>query len=128
MTMIQGMVGRGSSQIKTYIIFCQETGAEFQIVIQIKGPSSLESRPEGCHCRGFGQLPHALDSPKLALGVLGGCFGASAGPTVVVMVVVVVVGGGRHVSSVVRVLVVLVLAEEEGRHCEEVGGSCWGSY
>lgn len=96
----------------TYIILGQEARAELQVVIQVKGPTSLEPGTESRHSRGFSQLPHALNSSKLALGVLGSHLGSSAGATPVVVI-------RRHVGSraVVRVLLLLVLLlVEEGRH------------
>ena len=100
----------------TYIILGQEARAELQVVIQVKGPTSLESGTESRHSRGFRQLPHALDSSKLALGVLGSHLGSSAGATPVVVI-------RRHVGgrAVVRVLLLLVLLlVEEGRHIERI--------
>ena len=99
----------------TYIILGQEARAELQVVIQVKGPTSLESGTESRHSRGFRQLPHALDSSKLALGVLGSHLGSSAGATPVVVI-------RRHVGgrAVVRVLLLMLLLVEEGRHIERI--------
>lgn len=106
---------RGGGESTTYIILGQETRAELQVVIQIKRPTSLEPGTESRHSRGFSQLPHALDSSKLALGVLGSHLGSSAGATPVVVI-------RRHVGgrAVVRVLLLMLLLVEEGRHIERI--------
>jgi len=91
------------------IIFRQEVGAELQIIVNFKRPAGFESRSERSDRRSFRQLPHALDSPKLALGILSGHLGSTARPTVMGL------GGGRHVDSVVLgVLLVLLVVVEEG--------------
>lgn len=104
----------GSIGGNAYIVLSQEAGAKLQVIIEVEGASSLESRAESRHRRGFGELPHALHPPELTLSVLRGHLGTpSRTPTVVVV-------GGGHVGgcAVVRVLLVLLLAVEEGRHVD----------
>lgn len=100
-------------QISTYIFIGQKVGAEFQVIIKIKGATGFESGPEGRHRWGFRKFPHALDSTELTLGILLGHFGATAGTTMVVV--------GVHLGGMLRVMLVVVLllvvvGVQEGRH------------
>lgn len=88
------------------IVLGQETGAEFQVIIQIERPSSLEPCAESSHCRSFGELPHAFYTSELALGVLSSHLGSSPrAPTMVVI-------GGLHMGSGAVVSMLLLLVEE----------------
>ena len=84
-----GGLSRRSSSQQTYIVLCQETRTELEVIIQIEGPTRFKPRAERRHCRSFGQLPHALHPPELA-GILSH-LGSPARATVVVVVVVVVI-------------------------------------
>jgi hypothetical protein len=102
------------------IIFRQQTGTEFQVVIQIKRSSSLKSRTKRSHSRGFCQLSHALYTAELSLGMLRCQSGGSSGPTSMVDVDGwrYNMGSGRWwVMLLMVLLLMLVLAwEEECRH------------
>lgn len=104
---MKGVAGR------TYIVLGQETRAELEVVIEVKGATGLESRTKGRHSRSFCEFTHALDAPELALRVLGGHLGASPGTASVVVIRVHM--GGR---AVVRMLLML-LTVEEGGHGDE---------
>lgn len=115
------MVAIGGQRIgRTNIIFCEEIGTELQVVIQVKGATSLKAQAESRDSGRLGQFPHALHTTELALGVLRGSPGSS--PTTAVVVV------GLHVSIdsmallVVLLLVVLLVVTVEvcrGHGCRD---------
>lgn len=95
------------------IVFRQEVGTEFQVIVEIEGTSSFESRTECRHCGSFGKLPHALNASKLALVVLVCVLGATSTTTVVV------VGSRLHVggrTGMVKGGLGLLVGVKEGRH------------
>lgn len=97
-TVSQTIFGQGRlkiSPITTYIILGQETGAEFEVVIQIKGATGLESCPERGHCRCFRQFPHGLDSSELTSVLRGHLWGTTRAAVVC----------GLHVGTVVLLVV-----------------------
>lgn len=103
----------------TYIVLRQQTGAEFEVVVQVERTSSLETGTESGDSGSLSQLSHALDTPELALRVLR--THARAPPGAAAMVVRV----GHHVRSsgvVVLLLVVLLLlvCVEKCRHYEGI--------
>lgn len=73
------------SSRKTYIFISQKVGAELQVIIEIKRPTGLETSPEGSDGGSFGQLPHALDTSELTLGILGSHLRSTTRPAVVVI-------------------------------------------
>lgn len=109
-------LGRGRN---TYIVLGKQTRAELQVIVQIERAPRFKARTECCHCRGLGQLSHALHAPELPLGVLRGHPGASSGAAAMV-----VVGGRSHVGSsgsmLLLVLLLLVVCVEVCRHGEGV--------
>ena len=56
--------------LRTYVVLCQQTGTELQIIVEIEGPSSLETHAKGRGLRTLGQFLHASDASKLAMRVL----------------------------------------------------------
>ena len=79
-----GGLGKSRSA-NTYIFLGQQVGAELQVIVQVEGATGLEASAEGRHGRSLGQLPHALHTAELALGVLGSHLGGAAGATVVII-------------------------------------------
>lgn len=77
-----GIADRG---IITYIVLCQQIGAELQVVIEVERPTGFESGSEGRHSGSFGEFPHALDPPELTLSILLVHFRAPTGTAVVVI-------------------------------------------
>lgn len=61
---------RTKKRKRSYIIFGQQAGTEFQVIIEIKGATGLEAGPEGGDGGGLGEFAHALDTAELTLGVL----------------------------------------------------------
>lgn len=56
--------------VDTYIVLGQQAWAELKIIVQIKGPSSLESSTKGRHRCTLRQLLHTFHAPELAVRVL----------------------------------------------------------
>ena len=54
----------------TYVVFCQETWTELQVVVQVEGTASLKPSSKSRHCWGLCQLLHAAHSSELTMGVL----------------------------------------------------------
>jgi hypothetical protein len=103
------------------IVFRQQAGTEFQVVIQIKRSSSFESRTKRSHSWSFCQLSHALHTAELSLGMLRCQSGSPSGPTSMVSVdgCSCNMGGGRGRVMLLMVLLLLMLllaCEEERRH------------
>ena len=55
----------------SYVVICQQAGAELQIIIQIKRSSSFKASAERRYRRRFGQLLHASYTPELPMSALG---------------------------------------------------------
>lgn len=75
----------GDREHHTHVVLGQQGGAEFQVVVEVKGSSGLESGAKGHDRGGLGQLLHTSDPPKRLEGVVvGGEPGAATSATGVV--------------------------------------------
>lgn len=105
----------------TNIVFCEQVGAELQVIVQVKGATSLKAQTESSNSGSLGEFPHALDAAELALSILRG--NPRSSPTTAV----VVVGLQVSIDSMVLLVVVLclvVLLVVTVEVCR--GHGCWG--
>lgn len=104
----------------TNIVFCEQVGAELQVIVQVKGATSLKAQTESSHSGSLGQLPHALDAAELALSILRGDPRSPPATAVVVAGLQVSIDSMALLVVMLLLVVLLVVSVEVCR-----GHGCW---